>query len=121
MSDHPGNIVIRRIVRVVVGIAPIVAAVGFLAAPAQAGTTNTPQKSGSSAAGHGYGYSSSDFHDIDTASCSSGCSWNDQPVNTHYSAAGDGYAYRPRQSGVSCYWYRHQSSDGAVATNDLCW
>lgn len=96
----------------------IVTTLGLAAAsPAFAGTSNPPTNSGSNATAFGYGFTSSDFHDIDRKNCNVlGCDWLDGS-NVNYSSSGTGTVYRGKTCGT--HTYRHQSSDGSKAQNDL--
>jgi len=88
-----------------------------LALPAEAGVTNPPYNSGNNAAGYGYGYNSSTFHDIDRKHCNwTGCSYLDGS-NVYYNSSGYGTAYRGKQCGT--HRYRHQSSTGDSANREL--
>ena len=58
---------------------------------AEAGTTNQPYANGNNATGYGYGFSSTDFHDIDRKVCGLfGCNYDDG-TNVFYGSGGTGY------------------------------
>jgi len=84
---------------------------------AEAGTTNQPYANGNNATGYGYGFSSTDFHDIDRKVCGLfGCNYDDG-TNVFYGSGGTGYVSRAMTCGL--HRYRHQSSDGGAADREI--